>query len=164
MRGPPPADPPEDRNVGSRLRQIIGNKHLAVAGILLAAVGLANCGGDDPRPPVDFEPTLASIQAAVFTPTCATSSCHSNAQKEAGLDLSDGNAWASLVNIDCTTRDADLEGLVRVKPGEGAESFLIHKLRGVPASKGRRMPYDGPYLSGAEIDVIEKWIDDGANP
>ncbi|HEX7878500.1 MAG TPA: hypothetical protein VF720_03775 [Candidatus Eisenbacteria bacterium] len=147
-----------------RATQLIGAKQLAIAAALVVANVLSACGGDDPPPPVTVEPTLASIQAEIFTPTCATASCHSTGQLEAGLDLSAGKSYDSLINADCTTEEADREGLWRVKPGDPSKSFLIEKLRGVPNSKGRRMPYDGPYLSDAEIDVIEQWIAEGANP
>lgn len=148
----------------SQSGQLVRAKQLAIAAALVVANILAACGGDDPPPPITVEPTLASIQAEIFTPTCATASCHSTGQLEAGLDLSAGHAYDSLINAECTTEEADREGLVRVKPGDPSMSFLLEKLRGVPNSKGRRMPYDGPYLQDGEIDVIEQWIAEGANP
>jgi len=131
--------------------------------LLAGAMGLAACGGGGTEPPITVQPTLASIQAEIFTPTCATASCHSTAQLEAGLDLTAGKAWDSLVGVECSTRDAELEGLLRIDPGDPDNSFIIHKLRaGLSPNKGRRMPYDGPYLRDGEIDVIEEWIAAGA--
>jgi hypothetical protein len=165
MRGTRLADGPEGSIVARVASYLCGNKRLLAAAFLVGAVAVASCGGDDDPPPTaDFEPNLASIQAAVFTPTCATASCHSTAQMESGLDLSAGNSHASLIDVLPATEEAKREGLVRVKPGDPSKSFLLEKLRGgLPAEKGRRMPYDGPYLNEAEIDVIEQWIAEGAS-
>lgn len=130
----------------------------------MVSIFFAACGGDgdNPPPPVTVEPTMSSIQAEIFTPTCATSNCHSSAQGEGGLVLEAGTSHDNLIGKVPTTRDAMEQGMLRVDPGDPGNSFLIEKLRGVPATKGRRMPYDGPYLSDAEIDVIEEWITNGA--
>ena len=49
---------------------------------------------------------------------------------------------------------------VRVVPGNAAASELLRRIRGQALP---RMPFDGPpYLSDAEIAVIEQWIVDGA--
>lgn len=130
---------------------------------LVINIAMAACSGDDSGPPpVTVEPTLASIQREIFTPTCATSNCHSSAQGEGGLVLVAGASHENLFEVVPSTRDAMLQGMLRVDPGDPVNSFLIEKLRGVPATKGRRMPYDGPYLSDGEIDVIEEWITNGA--
>ncbi|MDZ4804727.1 MAG: hypothetical protein SGI90_07710 [Candidatus Eisenbacteria bacterium] len=144
------------------LSQIVSWQQVVVAVGLLISIALAACGGDSKPPPVTVEPTMASIQAEIFTPTCATSNCHSSAQGEAGLVLEAGMSHQNLVGVVPTTRDAQLEGLLRVDPNDPDNSFLIQKLRGVPATKGRRMPNGGPYLSDGEIDVIEEWITNGA--
>jgi len=49
---------------------------------------------------------------------------------------------------------------VRVVPGNVAASELVRRIRGQALP---RMPFDGPpYLSDAEIELIERWIEDGA--
>jgi mono/diheme cytochrome c family protein len=49
---------------------------------------------------------------------------------------------------------------VRVVPGQPAASELMRRVRGQSLP---RMPFDGPpYLSDYEIDLIERWIADGA--
>jgi hypothetical protein len=40
-----------------------------------------------PPPPNGFGPNFSEIQAVVFTPTCATSTCHSGGSPAAGLNL-----------------------------------------------------------------------------
>lgn len=92
----------------------------------------------------------------VFTPTCATSGCHSGGAPAAGLNLQAGNAYAELVGI-ASSQDA---GLMRVNPGNPDDSYLIRKLEGT-ASSGQQMPPGAP-LAQAEIDVIRQWITDGA--
>lgn len=48
----------------------------------------------------------------------------------------------------------------RVVPGNPAASELVRRLRGQAKP---RMPFDGPpYLSGVEIDVITRWVQQGA--
>lgn len=48
----------------------------------------------------------------------------------------------------------------RVVPGNPAASELVRRIRGQARP---RMPYDGPpYLTDAEIDLIEAWIEQGA--
>ena len=52
--------------------------------------------------------------------------------------------------------------LNRVTPGNAENSYLIHKLDGRSGIVGDRMPTNGPFLTPAQIDVIEQWINDGA--
>lgn len=127
--------------------------------------GDGNEGGDFVA---DFEvaglqPSLDSIQANVFTPTCATAGCHTGPAGgglPAGLDLSDADAsFASLVNV-VSLQDAPT---LRVEPSNADASFLIHKLEGTQGpSAGGRMPAFGPPLDQATIDIIRNWIDNGA--
>jgi hypothetical protein len=103
-------------------------------------------------------PTLASIQANVFTPTCAVPGCHDGTTMQAGLRLDAGNSFASLVN----TPSSQVPNIPRVKPLDADGSYLIQKLDGTAA--GSRMPPTGPpFLSQATIDVIRQWINDGAD-
>ncbi len=108
--------------------------------------------------PIVLGPTLAQIQAIIFTPTCATSTCHSGATPDAGLDLTDGNSFANLVNVPSTQNiNFDL-----VEPGQPDNSYLIDKLEDT-ASAGNVMPPTG-MLPQADIDFVRQWISDGANP
>ena len=108
--------------------------------------------------PIVLGPTLTQIQAIIFTPTCATSTCHSGATPDAGLDLTDGNSFANLVNVPSTQNiNFDL-----VEPGQPDNSYLIDKLEDT-ASAGNVMPPTG-MLPQADIDFVRQWISDGANP
>lgn len=105
--------------------------------------------------------TLTQIQTQVFTPSC--SGCHNGSQPAGGAlpgsqNLTAGNSYSNLVNV------ASLEqpGLMRVKPGDPANSYIIRKLEGTAGISGERMPQGGPYLDQATIDMIKSWIASGA--
>ncbi len=98
--------------------------------------------------------TFAEIQSQVFNSSCAVSGCHASSTKRAGLDLSDGNAYTSLVNVASSQNSS----MMRVNPGNSAKSYLIKKLAGDGTSQ---MPPSGA-LKPETIDKIKVWIDDGA--
>ena len=103
---------------------------------------------------------FGSIQANVFTPSCATAGCHAGAAAPLGLRLDEGSSYAMLVGIPSNQNPA----LSRVDPFNADTSYLIRKLEGTAASGGR-MPLNGPpYLDQATVDVIRQWISDGAPP
>jgi hypothetical protein len=95
--------------------------------------------------------TFSSIQEKVFTPTCALSGCHGGSQNP---NLSSGQAYSNLVNKASSQKPS----VLRVKPGESTNSYLIDKLTGDDTSV---MPPSGQ-LSQATIDSIIVWIDNGA--
>ncbi len=109
--------------------------------------------------PSMINPTLDDIQAAIFTPTCATSTCHAQPNPSAGLDLGDADtSHAALFNQPSSQDSA----FMLVAPGLPDDSYLVHKIEGTQ-SQGQRMPAGGaPPLSQEEIAVIRQWILDGA--
>jgi hypothetical protein len=109
-----------------------------------------------PPPPGTFGPTFSEIQANVFTPTCATSTCHAGGAPAAGLNLEAANSYAMLVGIQ-SNQDA---GFMRVLAGNPDSSYLVQKLEGT-ASGGGMMPPGGA-LPQTSIDTIRQWITDGA--
>lgn len=102
------------------------------------------------------QPTLASIQANVFTPICTE--CHTGSAAPQGLRLDAGVSYGMLVNVAST----EVPSLLRVDPGNPDDSYLVQKLEGT-ASVGERMPLGGPYLSQMTINAIRQWITDGAS-
>jgi hypothetical protein len=116
---------------------------------------LAPGGGGGSLPPLsaDFE----SIQANIFTPICSV--CHAGASAPEGLQLDAGNSYNMLVDVPST----EVPSLLRVKPGDPDNSYIIQKLEG-HAAVGGQMPLGGPYLSTSTIAFIRQWITDGAPP
>jgi hypothetical protein len=106
---------------------------------------------------VALAPTLASIQANVFSVNCAIPGCHGGGTVQFGLRLDPGFSAGNLINVP-SPRDANL---IRVIPGNPGSSFIIQKLEGTQ-TLGDRMPQFGPYLPQSTIDVIRQWIQDGA--
>jgi hypothetical protein len=144
------------------------------AAIGIVALALAACGagsgegldqngqplssGGNLLPPVPaLAPTLASIQANVFSVDCAVPGCHGGAGAQQGLRLDPGFAAGNLINVP-SPRDSNL---IRVVPGNPDASFIIQKLEGTQ-TLGDRMPDGGPYLPQSTTDVIRQWIQDGA--
>ena len=140
--------------------------------VVAALTSLAGCGGgsgegldENGRPLASgggsavLQPTLASIQANVFSPSCAIPGCHGGGSVQQGLRLDPGFSATNLINV-VSPRDANL---IRVVPGNPNASFIIQKLEGTQ-TLGDRMPQFGPYLSQQTIDVIRQWIQLGAPP
>jgi|KBSSwiStaDraftv2_1062776.scaffolds.fasta_scaffold1075653_2 hypothetical protein len=104
------------------------------------------CSGTDERPA-----RLAYLQEAIFIPSCTTASCHSTLTRSAGLDLE---------QPDAAELRAELLFRSLIYPGFPQASPLVGFLRGgegVPF----RMPPDSP-LPEADIQLVERWITDGA--
>ena len=137
--------------------------------LLLAGALAAGCSGGDgssePEPPQNppppssppFGANFSEIQAEVFTPTCATSGCHTGAAAPQGLRLDEANSYGLLVGV----ASMEVPSILRVAPGDPDNSYLIQKLEGT-ASVGEQMPFGGTPLPQASIDVIRQWIIEGA--
>jgi len=103
----------------------------------------------------DVEPLLVD--------NCTNSNCHDNITQKKGLNLSEGQAFASLVDIDSgQCPEAERK---RVAPGSIENSYLIDKLLGVRmcGDPSVRMPNMGEPLTPSEMDTIARWICQGAD-
>jgi len=108
----------------------------------LAALACA-CGGPDQRPA-----EWAYIHAAIVVPSCASASCHSNGTRAGGLTFED--------------RAETHRTWVRepyVIPGD-PDSPIIYLLEG---RERDLMPPSAP-LPPVDIELIRRWIVEGANP
>jgi hypothetical protein len=102
----------------------------------------------------DVQPILAS--------NCALSFCHAGASPAGGLDMSAAVAFANLVG----TPSNELPAMNRVTAGNPAQSYLIHKVNGTQTTvggSGSKMPPGGS-LTAVEIQILTKWVQDGAPP
>ncbi len=108
--------------------------------------------------PEPLTPDFQSIQDNVFTPICTR--CHSGPGAPEGLQLDAAHSYALLVGVP----SAEVPGVLRVKPGDPTDSYLIQKLQNSSGIVGAQMPFGGPYLPQSTIDVIQQWISAGAPP
>lgn len=90
--------------------------------------------------PASAEVDFARDVHPILTSRCAA--CHTGDKAQAGLDL---NTRAEVVRS--------------VVPGKSAASLLIQRVTG---EKGPRMPLRGNALTAGEIDILKRWIDEGA--
>ena len=131
--------------------------------LLLGAAALASAcsGGSDPAGDVLGPPaaTLLEVQTRVFTPRCAVSTCHIGQGAPMDLDLSSvATSRANIVNVP----SQEMPALMRIEPGNPADSYLFRKVTHDPTILGDGMPAQGAPLSASEIGLIETWIEQGA--
>jgi hypothetical protein len=115
---------------------------------------------------VEFESTFELIESKIFQAGgCASAFCHSGDFPAAGLDLTAGRAYASLLNRPSTT----VEGAVRVVPAQKDDSLLwvnvvAAALPGEWTAPVRPMPPGSllPPLSFEQLEVLRLWIESGA--
>jgi hypothetical protein len=145
------------------------------AGVVLTLLSIAACAGNGngldangqplaagssgSLPPLSAD--FASIQANIFTPICSV--CHIGGGAPEGLRLDAADSFNLLVGVPST----EVPSLLRVKPGDPNNSYIIQKLEG-HAAVGAQMP-DGcpstqPCLTTTTIAFIAQWITDGAPP
>lgn len=133
---------------------------LAVIALLVPGTGLAAqstydgaaIAGGGP-----FPSTFEAIQANVFTPSCALSFCH-GAAMSANMDLREGAAYASIVNV----ASVEFPDWDRIEPFNPDASYMICKLEACPNLIGQQMPLIGGPLDQSVIDVIRAWVLSGA--
>ena len=116
--------------------------------------GQPTSGGGSTNGPVTAD--LQSIQDNVFTPIC--SKCHIGASAPEGLQLDAAHSYNLLVGVPSVEQPT----LLRVKPGDPDNSYMVHKIEGLPGISGGQMPLGETPLPQATIDAIRQWITNGA--
>lgn len=138
---------------------LIGQLVLALITIGILSACNSNdfsAGPSDDDNGVKADPSFANDIQSIFNRNgCTNSSCHGSAM-QVGLDLRDGNSYASLVSVSSTET-----GSLRVESGDAENSYLIIKVEGRQAV-GERMPINLPPLSSTDIQNLRNWIDAGA--
>ena len=136
---------------------------ISIAATLYACDAGTGEGLDQNGIPLEGQETIPlasnfkSIQANIFTPSCATSGCHSGSAPPEGLLLSGNSSFTNLVNIE----SSQVPSIDRIEPGDADNSYLVNKIEGT-ASVGQQMPRNLPALSLAKIQSIREWVDNGA--
>jgi len=110
-------------------------------------------------PPEGSEATLSGDIQPIFDSACAFSGCHGSTNPAQGLDLSDGNARAALLEVESTqVPEIDL-----VELGNPTNSYLVKKLRGADDTLGATMPPAGyEPLTEDQLAKVKLWISYGA--
>jgi hypothetical protein len=137
-------------------RSLRAGLFIAVAGVAMGACDekLSDLTGPTPN----LQATFSSIQSEILSQRCA--GCHNGTTRflPALMNLTEGNAYASLVGV----ASVEQPGLQRVAPGDPENSYLIHKVEGRSGITGQRMPLAGTPLTDGQILVIRRWIELGA--
>jgi uncharacterized protein (TIGR03118 family) len=107
--------------------------------------------------------TLSQLQAQVFTPIC--SGCHSGlgSSLPGVQNLTAGHTFSNVVNV----ASIEQPSLLRIKPNDPANSYLIRKIEGTAGISGSRMPFgcgssSDPCLDQTTINQIIDWVNAGA--
>ena len=111
-----------------------------------------SAGGSSGPVTADFQ----SIQDNVFTPIC--SKCHIGGGAPEGLQLDAAHSYNLLVGVPSTEQPA----VLRVKPGDPDNSYMVRKIEGLSSITGLQMPYMEMPLPQATIDAIRQWVTNGA--
>lgn len=144
------------------------DRYRSLAALLLAGCA-AGCAGNGDGLDQNGQPISAggtaggpitadfqSIQDTVFTPIC--SKCHIGASAPQGLQLDAAHSYNLLVGVPSNEQP----GLLRVKPGDPDNSYMVRKIEGAPGIDGGQMPLGETPLPQGTIDAIRQWITNGA--
>ncbi|MEE8134425.1 MAG: hypothetical protein V3T56_05180 [Gemmatimonadales bacterium] len=139
---------------------------LSVVAGLVVLTGVA-CAGDgtglEEFMPGGDQVTLSGDVQPIFTSNCALSGCHAGTNPQQGMNLSAGQTFANVVNVQAM----ELSTMNRVTPDEPDNSYLVHKVQGTHLNvggSGNQMPLGRSPLTQTDIDLIRAWIEAGALP
>lgn len=127
---------------------------------LLVLLGVA-CGGTSGSQFASnpTEITIADIQSRIFTPRCATAGCHITGVAAFDMVLSEGLSASNTINV----VSGQNSSFLRIEPGNSTDSYLYMKVTADPRIGGDPMPNQGGPLSAADLELLQNWIDEGAN-
>lgn len=134
---------------------------MRTAYVALAAVLFSTACSDPATSPAPQQAVSFSQNVQPIFNRCV--GCHGNGIAQQGLNLESG-AYANTVNAPAA-QTATTTRLDRIEPGNPDASYLLHKIQGTQATvqgSGSRMPLGQPALSDAEIQLIRRWISEGA--
>lgn len=128
---------------------------LSSAAVAFALLGCGGDDGDETGTPVSYE----QVQGVFAEYGCTA--CHPGVNP--ALDLTEGNSYDELVGIQALEDPT----LYRVVAGDPERSFLYLKLGGAPPvadipAIGTRMPPRAPPIDPEDLDLVRRWILQGA--
>lgn len=132
----------------------MARKEIAVVAVVVIGALLAL--GVTGQPAV----TYAKDVEPIFVKACGE--CHGGDNPKKGLDVSKGRGYERLVGV----KSQEVPAMALVKAGEPAASYLWLKLTHT-ATEGKGMPrtlFSSKKLPQAELDTVQNWIIQGANP
>jgi uncharacterized protein (TIGR03118 family) len=107
--------------------------------------------------------TLTQLQTQIFTPIC--SGCHTGVGTALpGVqNLTAGHTFANIVSV----ASIEQPTLLRIKPNDADNSYLVQKILGAAGITGSRMPLGcgttaDPCLDQTTIDMVKTWVNQGA--
>ncbi|PTL77396.1 hypothetical protein [Vitiosangium sp. GDMCC 1.1324] len=148
--------PPEKKRV---------RRWVFVLGGLMMAWG---CGGGGE--PVEERPTFSRDVVPLLQGSCGFGSgCHGTAQPAGYVQLITGSGDAAALLERLKAKSVREPSLPLVDPGNPSGSFLLRKVTGDfsglscgPNACGERMPQRSTPLPQEDIDLLERWIQQGA--
>ncbi|MEE8335679.1 MAG: hypothetical protein V3S48_04515 [Candidatus Neomarinimicrobiota bacterium] len=99
------------------------------------------------------------IQNTIFNSICAIK-CHKSPRPKKDLNLEDGESLNYIVNVPSEGKPL----MMRVKPFDPENSYLVWKLEGRDGISGKQMPLNKTPLEDSQIELIKNWISMGALP
>lgn len=145
----------------------------------LAAASTSRPSPDLPHESADASPGVLATSQAVMRPTSATEGTPATAQAMTRVDFArDVQPILLTTCVKCHTRRKRMgryrlddrqhmllpgeSGTPPILPGRGADSLLVKLIEGKGEHAENRMPPKGPPLTGEQIALIRRWIDEGA--
>jgi hypothetical protein len=129
-------------------------KTLSVIFLVFLFSGCSKDKCTEPETEISIQ-SFSDIEEKVFTPSCATSGCHSGQNPSVGLNLEAGQAYANIYEIPSIQNPQ----LNLIKAGESDQSYLLLKMN--DQGQGQVMPTSGK-LDKPIRDAVAAWIDAGA--
>jgi hypothetical protein len=139
---------------------------VALIAVVVASL-LASACGDEKRLPTQPDgggpppetATFTRVKNEVFTRSCALPGCHAAPRETAneGLVLSEGEAYGNIFNVPANQNPS----LMRIKPNDPDNSYLVRKITPFTDINGGRMPQSGS-ITDAQRKLVTDWVLRGA--
>ncbi len=97
---------------------------------------------------------LESKVIQIFEKNCARVGCHVGSTPMMGLKLTKDEFYARTIN----QPSAEMPSMMRIKPGDPDNSYLIKKVLGSADIIGSRMPFGRDPLTDEEIATLVEWV------